>query len=183
MRAGNESRGDCRAIYQHLRAGNKIAARNGQSEVAQIGGGRRNTGEHWRGIHQRYGTSGILCESAALTAFTVTVLGEGSVAGAVYLPVESIVPSAAEPPAVPFTDQLTIVFVVPVTVPAKVREELARILAVVGATVTATAAGVGGSGEVEDFALETSLRTHSLPREATGQTSGSCCKYWPNELA
>src|SRR5579872_7062753 len=40
-------------------------------------------------------------------AVTVTVLPEGNVAGAVKLPCASIVPTAALPPWVPFTLQLT----------------------------------------------------------------------------
>lgn len=57
--------------------------------------------------------------SAALVAVTLTVLGEGSAAGAVYLPVESMVPRVELPPAVEFTDQLTVVFVEPKTVAEK----------------------------------------------------------------
>jgi len=55
-------------------------------------------------------------ESAALVALTVTVLGLGKVAGATYFPFASIVPSALEPPLVPFTDQVTLEFDVPLTV-------------------------------------------------------------------
>ena len=54
--------------------------------------------------------------SAALVALTFTVFGEGRVAGAVYFPVASIIPSADEPPAVPFTDQVTPVLEEPITV-------------------------------------------------------------------
>jgi len=45
--------------------------------------------------------------SAVLVAFTVTVLGEGGMAGAVYRPLTSIVPTVALPPAMLFTDQVT----------------------------------------------------------------------------
>jgi hypothetical protein len=45
--------------------------------------------------------------SATLAAVTVTVFGTGSAFGAVYNPVLSITPTAAFPPAVPFTDHET----------------------------------------------------------------------------
>jgi hypothetical protein len=60
------------------------------------------------------------------------------------LPVESIVPKLAEPLAVPLTDQVTAVFELPVTVALNAKEVPARMLAVVGETLTATAAGVDG---------------------------------------
>jgi hypothetical protein len=55
-------------------------------------------------------------ESAAETAVTVTVLGVGNVAGAVYRPAAEIVPVVEFPPVTPFTCQVTAVFVVFVTV-------------------------------------------------------------------
>lgn len=58
-------------------------------------------------------------ESAALVARIVMVFGLGSVAGAVYFPLESIVPVAEDPPAAPFTDQDTPVFDVPDTLALK----------------------------------------------------------------
>jgi len=54
-------------------------------------------------------------ESAALVALTVIVLGLGKPAGAMYFPFASIVPSALDPPFVPFTDQVTPEFDVPLT--------------------------------------------------------------------
>jgi len=60
------------------------------------------------------------------------------------LPVESIVPMLAEPPLVPLTDQVTAVFELPVTVAVNANELPARIFAVVGETLTATAPGVDG---------------------------------------
>ena len=45
--------------------------------------------------------------SAADTAVTVTVAGEGMAAGAVYAPALEIVPTVALPPATPFTCQVT----------------------------------------------------------------------------
>jgi len=53
--------------------------------------------------------------SACATAVTVTVAGVGAVAGAVYMPVASIVPCAESPPATPFTCQLTVLFEDPLT--------------------------------------------------------------------
>lgn len=58
--------------------------------------------------------------SAALVAFTVTLLGLGKFAGAAYFPFASIVPTVAEPPLVPFTDQVTLIFEVPPTAALKV---------------------------------------------------------------
>jgi len=57
--------------------------------------------------------------SAVLVAVTLIVLGDGSVAGAVYWPVASIVPSVELPPAVEFTDHVTVVFVEPDTLAEK----------------------------------------------------------------
>jgi hypothetical protein len=54
----------------------------------------------------------------------------------VYIPLLSIVPSVALPPAVEFTDQVTLVFVLPVTVAANDPVDPARIVAVAGVTVT-----------------------------------------------
>lgn len=47
---------------------------------------------------------------------TVTVGGEGGIAGAVYTPEEETIPNVELPPAMPFTVQATAVFEVPVTV-------------------------------------------------------------------
>ena len=54
--------------------------------------------------------------SACDIADTVTVAGLGTVAGAVYRPVGSIVPALALPPVTPFTCHATCVFVDPLTV-------------------------------------------------------------------
>jgi hypothetical protein len=54
--------------------------------------------------------------SAWLVAVICTDAGDGKSAGAVYTPPEEIVPAAALPPATPFTLQLTLVFVLLVTV-------------------------------------------------------------------
>jgi hypothetical protein len=59
-------------------------------------------------------------ESASLTAVTVTLGGDGSAAGAVYVaapaPVAEMVPTLEFPPATPFTSHEAFVFDVPVTV-------------------------------------------------------------------
>lgn len=82
--------------------------------------------------------------SAALTALMVMVFGAGRLGGAVYLPVESMVPREAEPAEMSLTDQVTEVLEFPVTVALKVSEAPARMLAVGGATVTETVGGGGG---------------------------------------
>jgi hypothetical protein len=61
-----------------------------------------------------------LLVSAADTAVTVTVAGEGTMAGAVYRPELEIVPTVELPPFTPLTCQVTAVFVVPVTVAVNV---------------------------------------------------------------
>jgi hypothetical protein len=54
--------------------------------------------------------------SACETAATVTVGGLGTASGAVYIPLEDMVPIAEFPPAVPFTCQVTVSSVAFVTV-------------------------------------------------------------------
>jgi hypothetical protein len=56
-----------------------------------------------------------LLRSEMLVAVMVTVAAEGIVAGAVYSPVEEIVPQVAPLQLVPDTVQVTAVFDVPVT--------------------------------------------------------------------
>ena len=87
-----------------------------------------------------------LVVSAWLVAVMLTLAGEGKSAGAVYLPVEEIIPSIAFPPGTPLTAHDTSMFVVFVTVAAKVCE-LPKITApLVGLTVTTMAGGGGGGG-------------------------------------
>ena len=57
-----------------------------------------------------------------------------------------IVPSVAEPPVLPFTDQVTAVFVVPDTAALNEKESPARIFAVGGDTSTLIVDGGGGGG-------------------------------------
>ena len=78
------------------------------------------------------------------TAVTVTVAGLGIVLGAVYNPVDVIVPAAALPPGAPFTCQITAVFVVPVTVAMNCVLAPGLTVAVAGVTVTV----IGGGGGV-----------------------------------
>lgn len=61
-----------------------------------------------------------LVESAADTAVTDTIAGEGTVIGAVYTPDVEIIPTAALPPATPLTLQFAAVFDEPVTEAANV---------------------------------------------------------------
>ena len=49
------------------------------------------------------------------TAATLTVAGEGTLMGAMYLPDASILPTKSFPPAMPFTCHLTMLFVPPET--------------------------------------------------------------------
>lgn len=53
-----------------------------------------------------------------------------------------MVPTVAEPPVVPFTDHVTAVLVLPVTVAVKVRLEPTCTVAVDGETATTTDGGV-----------------------------------------
>lgn len=54
-------------------------------------------------------------------ARTITVVEAGNTDGATYTPAALIVPTVAEPPFTPFTDQVTLVLVLFTTVAAKVR--------------------------------------------------------------
>ena len=124
------------------------------------------------GFHSVTALVAFLLESATLIAFTVMELEEGKLAGAVYLPVASMVPSVEEPPGVSLTDQVTEVLVAPVTVAVNVRKAPARMLAVVGATEPETA-GVGGGGcfWVEEEPDEQAERTSARARAGSGRRS------------
>jgi len=74
--------------------------------------------------------------SASLVAVTVGVLGEGGTGGAVYRPPASIVPREAFPPTIPFTDQVTAWFELPVTVAAKLCVCPTNTVGLEGATAT-----------------------------------------------
>lgn len=73
-------------------------------------------------------------DSAALT---VTVLGVGGKVGAVYTPAAEIVPTAAEPPMTPLTDQVTLGEVPSFAFAVKVWEPAPRTAILAGLTVNA----------------------------------------------
>ena len=77
------------------------------------------------------------------TAVTVTVAGLGMELGAVYNPLALMVPAVVLPPGVPFTCQVTAVFVVPVTVARNCIVEPGLTVAEAGVTVTVIGAGGG----------------------------------------
>jgi len=80
--------------------------------------------------------------SAWIVAFTVTVAGLGTAAGAVNSPVELIVPEAEVPPVTPFTLQVTALFVALVTVAANCWSPLTVTCADAGLIVTFSAGPV-----------------------------------------
>jgi len=88
----------------------------------------------------------VVC--AALWAVTVTEV-EGTVAGAVYMPVEVIVPTVELPPTVPFTIQPTAVLLVPETEALNCFDCPTCTLALVGEIDTDTLSG----GSTETTAL------------------------------
>ena len=96
----------------------------------------------------------VAVASAELTARTVTVLEFGTVEGAVYTPVELIVPIAVPPPVTPFTCHVTTVFDDPATVPLKDCVAPARTLALAGLTVTVTLDPEGGVLGFPEFGFE-----------------------------
>ena len=76
--------------------------------------------------------------SATLTARMLTVDGEGTVPGAVYKPVDEIVPTLEFPPLIPFTCQVTLVSAVFSTVAVNCTVCRVRTVAVEGDTATET---------------------------------------------
>jgi hypothetical protein len=82
-----------------------------------------------------------------LVAVTVIVFGVGKVAGAVYIPFASIVPTEAFPPAIEFTDHVTVLLAIPLTVAANDSFAPARIVALVGETDTPVLLPSGPRGE------------------------------------
>lgn len=97
----------------------------------------------------------FLLVSAWETAVTVTAAGEGTVAGAVYIPVALIVPCVESPPATPFTCHVTAVLEVFETVAVKGLVVPTWTEALVGATATVMP---GGGGVTFDF---TSAHPHA----------------------
>jgi hypothetical protein len=92
-------------------------------------------------------------ESAALTARTITVLGFGTMFGAVYKPDALIVPVAVFPPATPLTCHVTKVFEDPVM--TALSDWVAPPLTVApdGETLTVTPELAGGVLELDDDEL------------------------------
>lgn len=115
----------------------------------------------------------LALESAAERAATVIVLGFGRVAGAVYRPDALIVPVVALPPATPFTDQLTAVCVVPVTVAEKNCVAPARTFAALGATLTV----IGGGGVVFDFVTPAQLTKTRISTIASPMSARRICFF------
>ena len=94
-------------------------------------------------------TLGVLT-NAACTDTTLLAGLAGTLAGAVYWPVEFIVPSVPLPPATPLTDQVTDVFEVPVTTAENcVGGSPGRTVAVAGARATLGCTGAGVLLELE----------------------------------
>jgi hypothetical protein len=79
-----------------------------------------------------------LVVSATEVAVMVSVRPAGKTVGAVYKPLEFIVPIVASPPFSPFTAQVTEVLLFPVTVAVNCWVPPPAMLAVAGETVTAT---------------------------------------------
>lgn len=79
--------------------------------------------------------------SATLDAVTVMVAGEGIEFGAVYRPLGEIVPVLALPPATPPTNQVTLLFDVPVTVAWNCCDWLRGTLICAGCKTTVTTDG------------------------------------------
>jgi hypothetical protein len=100
--------------------------------------------------------------SATLVALIFTVDGCGCVAGALYTPEVLMVPTAAPPPWMPFTVQITPVFVLPVTVATYFDEFPSITLAApLRLTDTTGAGGVGGG------AIRLTARLCDLEESAT----------------
>lgn len=78
-----------------------------------------------------------------LFAVMVTSGTEGSTCGAVYIPVDDIVPIAEFPPPIPFTSQLTPELGVPMTVAVSCRDWPVCTFAVDGEIEIVTGAGTG----------------------------------------
>jgi hypothetical protein len=96
-------------------------------------------------------------EAMALCAVTTTGL-VGTVAGALYKPIEEIVPTKEFPPAIPPTNQFTAVLVVPETVAVNCCERPTCTPALPGEIVTDTGVGAGagagaGAGKIVRAAL------------------------------
>ena len=85
-----------------------------------------------------------------LTALTLTIDGDGTAFGAVYIPVELMVPTVELPPAMPFTFQVTVVTDALRTVALNCSLLPVLMVAAVGEMVTVTVGGGGGLVMVTD---------------------------------
>lgn len=81
---------------------------------------------------------------ATLVAVTCSVAGDGRSAGAVYMPLDEIVPSEELPPEIPLTLQVTAVLLVPETAAFNCIVLPSKTLPVGGVTETETCGGGGG---------------------------------------
>src|ERR1700690_887228 len=82
--------------------------------------------------------TGLVAErdlSATLVALIVTEFGAGRIIGAWYFPVASMVPTVEFPLGTPFTDQVTVWFVFPVTLAVNWALSPSRSVALAGVTV------------------------------------------------
>ena len=82
-----------------------------------------------------------MVESAAAVAPTTTVAGAGTALGALYRPDVLIVPTVLLPPVMPFSFQLTPVFVMFCTVAVNCFVLLTRTVALVGVMLMVTGGG------------------------------------------
>jgi hypothetical protein len=109
--------------------------------------------------------------SAWLVAVIVTLSVEGTICGAVYHPSLEIVPSVLLPPAMPFTLQVTAVFVVLVTSAENDCVPPGKTVALVGVTVTLMVEGGGG----DDDPL---VLLHPASSAATASTTLGATPRW-----
>ena len=105
----------------------------------------------------------LLVASNALVARTETEAGAGRFAGAVYRPPASTVPSAAFPPVIPFTDQITAEFAASLTVALNACGSPSKTEAVAGAMVTVIFEG-GSCGELTSPPQPRNVATRSSAR-------------------
>lgn len=102
-------------------------------------------------------TVALFVKSAWLVAVTCTDAGDGKSAGAVYTPAVVILPSVAVPPVVPFTLQVTAVFVVFCTVAVNINWFPSSTVVLETVTLTVICGGGGGGGELVVNAVQPSV--------------------------
>jgi hypothetical protein len=111
----------------------------------------------------------------------VTVVDEGTLEGAVYSPLAEIVPQAAPLHPVPDTDQVTAVFVAPLTVAENCCCPLTETCVVDGATVTETEVEDSITTEAEaDFVESATEVAVTVARAGLGIVAGAV--YNPVEV-